>query len=395
MEIKHYIKEILFLNGTNAFFKARMQEKKAVSDLVHYHCKALETGIKLVEAETLAQALKQRLEEREISPVPKRKGDLHIFLAFSLSNWEYILPIALEPFGLITEFEWRSQGFDHNPSNWLQQRDTMNKSMIEAFFKANAKKPIDVVVGYLSGYNTDPAILQKMREAGSVILNFNWDDKLSFRGKIFGDRWTGPAALASTVDLNLTNAPDSCIKYMVEGGLAKFWPEAAYPDVYKPYNVPFEYDVSFVGGKYGWRPKVITRLRKMGVNVTCFGNGWENGVLSDKEMVKLYSRSRINLGFAGVGYSQKLMCLKGRDFEVPMSGGLYLTQDNPELSLVYDVGKEILTYRNEKDCAAKIKWILANLKEADEIRKAGRIWALKAHTWEKRFGDVFKMIGVI
>ena len=234
-----------------------------------------------------------------------------------------------------------------------------------------------------------------MGESGAVIFNFCWDDKLSFRGKKVGDRWSGPATLAPVVDLNLTNAPDSCIKYMVEGGLAMFWPEAAHPDIHKSYDLPFEYDVSFVGGKYGWRPRFISKLQKLGVNITCFGNGWKNGPLSDDEMVKLYSRSRINLGFAGVGYSKKLMCLKGRDFEVPMSRGLYLTQHNPELSLVYDVGKGIVTYKDEKKCVEKIKWLLADPDEADKIRDAGRKRTLKDHTWEKRFEKIFRLAGIM
>jgi len=267
--------------------------------------------------------------------------------------------------------------------------------MLEAFYKANAESQVDIVVGYVSGFTTAPKILQKMGEAGAVIFNFSWDDKLGFSGRMVGGRWIGPAALASVVDLNLTNAPESCGKYFAEGGFAMFWPEAAHSDIHKPYDLPFEYDVSFVGGKYGWRPKFIARLQKMGVSVTCFGNGWGNGSLSDEEMVKLYSRSRINLGFAGVGHSKKLMCLKGRDFEVPMSGGLYLTQNNQELSLVYDAGKELVTYKDAKDCAKKINWLLAHPDEADDIRKAGRMRALRDHTWEKRFGDAFKMAGII
>ena len=107
-----------------------------------------------------------------------------------------------------------------------------------------------------------------MEQIRAVIFNFNWDDKLGFHGRMVGGRWTGPAALASVVDVNLTNAPESCIKYFAEGGLAMFWPEAAHPDIHKPYDLPFEYDVSFVGGKYGWRPKFIARLQKMGIKVT-------------------------------------------------------------------------------------------------------------------------------
>lgn len=210
-----------------------------------------------------------------------------------------------------------------------------------------------------------------------------------------GGRYTSTAAIASVVDLNLTNSPESIIKYRVHGGLGMYWPKGACHDIHKPYRTRFEFDVSFVRGKYGWRPKFVERLQKMDIKVTCFGNGWENGPLSNEEMVRLYSLSRINLGFAAVGHSKKLMCLKGRDFEVPMSGGLYLTQDNPELSLVYEVGKEIVTYQKVRDCAEKIRYLLDHPEEAAKIRKAGRERALKDHTWERRFERIFKMVGLL
>lgn len=375
--------------------KARLQERHVRNEIQFYNRKAAVNGIKLLDDTAVAQALKGRLERRAIVVTPKRKGDLHVFLAYPLNNWETVLPAALKPFGRVTEFEWRSKGFDNKSAHWTEQRNLMNEAMLDAFMRAHSQKAIDIFVGYVSGHNTDPHILQKMGEAGAVITNFSWDDKLGFKGDRIGGRWSGPAALAHAVDLNLTNAPESCVKYAVEGGLAMFWPEAAHPAVHKPCDLPFEYDISFIGGRYGWRPDFIKKLRGMGINVVCFGNGWENGPLSDDDMVRLYSKSRINLGFAGVGHSKKLMCLKGRDFEVPMSGGLYLTQDNPELSLVFEAGKEIMIYRNEKDCAAKIRWILANPEDADKIRKAGRSRALRDHAWEKRFGDVFKMIGII
>jgi len=395
MSIKQQLKNIPFFYMANAAIKAMLQERKAVDELVYYQRKASEGGIKLLDQDALSQALKEKLSQRGIHPLSNQKGDLHIFLAYPLNNWESVLPIALKQFGRVSEFEWHSHGFDSKSANWLEQRDSMNKAMLKSFHRANSESPIDIVVGYLTGYGCDPEVLREMGQSGAVIFNFCWDDKLGFRGRMVGGRWTGPAALAPVVDLNLTNAPESCIKYFAEGGLAMFWPEAAHPDIHKPYDLPFEHDVSFVGGKYGWRPKFIVKLQKMGVNITCFGNGWEKGPLSDEEMVKLYSRSRINLGFAGVGHSKKLMCLKGRDFETPMSGGLYLTQDNPELSLAYDVGKEIMTYKAEKDCAEKIKRLLNNPDEAEKIRKAGRIRALRDHTWEKRFEDAFGIINLL
>ena len=392
--LKSNLKRSPALNTLNAAIKSYLQEKQAKRSLDFYREAAKKRPYSL-EKNNVVAALKKRFLAKGINPTRKRKGDLNIFLAFGLSNWERILPVALQPFGKVNIFEWRSMGFDDYSRDWLKCRDRMNVEMLKSFHKANLERPVDAVIGYLSGYNTDPKILSEIGKDGAVIFNFCWDDKLNFPGQRVKGRYTSPAAVASAVDLNLTNSPESIIKYVVHGGLAMFWPEAAHPDIHKPYDLSFQYNVSFVGGKYGWRPKFIEKLKRTGINVTCFGNSWENGPLSDEEMVKLYSRSRINLGFAGVGHSKKLMCLKGRDFEVPISGGLYLTQDNPELSLVYGTGKEIVTYRDEKDCGERIKWLLANPDEADKIRKAGRKRALKNHTWEKRFEDVFRLAGVM
>jgi len=395
MNIKNFLKKSILLNRLNIWMKGHFQEFKANRELLYYEREAVRKNLKILEGNELAVEIRQRLASRGINPLPKPKGNLHIFLAFAINNWEYILPIALKPFGKVTVFEWKSLGFDQDSKNWLKVRDIMNKEMLNAFKKAHSEQPVDAVVGYLCGYNTSLETLTEIGKAGAVIFNFCWDDKLHFLGPKVGGRYYGPAAIASAVDLNLTNAPNSCIKYLVCGGLSMFWPEAAHPDIHKPYDVPFEFDVSFVGSKYGWRPKFIAKLQRMGIKVTCFGNGWENGPLSDKEMVKLYSRSKINLGFAGIAQSKKLMCLKGRDFEIPMSGGLYLTQDNPELALVYEIGKEIITYKNGKDCVKKIKWLLNNPDEAEIIRKAGRERALKEHTWEKRFEDIFHLAGIM
>jgi spore maturation protein CgeB len=121
----------------------------------------------------------------------------------------------------------------------------------------------------------------------------------------------------------------------------------------------------------------------------------KNGPLSNEEMVKLYSLSWINLAFGAVGHSKKLMCLKDRDFEVPMSGALYLTQDNPEGSLVYEVGKEVVTYQDVRDCDEKIKYLLDRPGEAAKMRKTGHERALKDHTWERSFERIFKMVGLL
>ena len=394
-ELTSYLKGILknvgILNRLNSLAKCYVQERRARTSQYYYGRHARQPLIKQQLSTDIGilldRKLIDRLGKREIGLV----GKLHLFVAFSLTNWESIIPLSLEPYGKVTVFEWSRYGYEDKQSDWLERRDMMNQEMLTAFLTANEDQKIDAVIGYLSGHNTSAETLNKMAATGAVIFNFCWDDKLNFPGKLLGGRYTSPASIANSVDLNLTNAPDSIIKYAAHGGLAMFWPEAAHPGVHRPYEQDFEFDVSFVGASYGWRPRFMANLKKLGINVECFGNGWPNGPLSQEEMIRVYSKSRINLGFAGVGFSRNLMCLKGRDFEIPMSGGLYLTQNNPELSLVYKVGEEILTYKNEDDCATLIKMVLKNPAWAESMRIFGRERTLRDHTYEARWKEIFEL----
>jgi len=392
--IKQLLRKNKFITEFYGLWKARLQEKKALSDLDFYRRIAVEKKLKLPQNGDICGALRERLKNNAKKPAIKPKGEMHIFLAFPLNNWEAILPVALAPFGKITVFKWKSVGLFNNRSEWLRYRELLNLQMIKKFEEAFNIQPIDAVVGYFSDFYIIPETLYKMSESKAIIFNMCWDDKLYFSG-FYKKQARGIGSIVAAIDLNLTNSYDSLIKYFASGGLAMFWPEGAHPQSHSPVDVPFKYDVSFVGQRYGLRGRFIEKLRGNEIDIITFGLGWENGTLLDKEMVRLYSESRINLGFAGIGYSSKLMCLKGRDFEIPMSGGLYLTQDNPELSRVYEVGKEIVTHKDINDCVNKIRWLLNNPAVADKIRKAGRERALRDHTWEKRFEEIFRLSGLL
>ena len=125
------------------------------------------------------------------------------------------------------------------------------------------------------------------------------------------------------------------------------------------------------------------------------GRGWEGGILPPEEMVRLYSRSRVNLGFGGIGHMVKVQCLKGRDFEVPMSGGLYLTSYHPALEDCYEAGKEIACYTGKRDCLSQIRHLLGHPEEAESIRRAGRARALRDHTWHSRLEGLFRAAGLL
>ena len=64
------------------------------------------------------------------------------------------------------------------------------------------------------------------------------------------------------------------------------------------------------------RRRFIEQLQRAGIRVACFGSDWGTRFVSDNERVEIFSRSRINLGIGGVGYSDRITCVKGRDMDV-------------------------------------------------------------------------------
>jgi spore maturation protein CgeB len=227
------------------------------------------------------------------------------------------------------------------------------------------------------------------------MVHFSLNDKEHFVGKVRGGLAFGSRDICRWFDLCWTSTEDALKKYCVEGALPVYLPEGANPELHRPLEQQKSIDVSFVGQCYGNRPETIRRLGAEGIRVEAFGYGWPNGPLSTEEMVRLYAKSRINLGFGGVEGHEETYCLKGRDFEIPMSGGLYLTEYHPELRSVYDLGKEIVAYGGFDDLLANIRHLLADPQKAEAIRQAGFRRARRDHTWEKRFERLFTLMSLI
>lgn len=122
------------------------------------------------------------------------------------------------------------------------------------------------------------------------------------------------------------------------------------------------------------------------------------GVLTDSDMIQMHSRSKINLGFSSCGTTheteERIVQVRLRDFEVPMSGGFYLVEYMEELEEFFDIGKEIVCYSDPDDLVDKIEYYLEHDHQREEIRRAGYERALRNHTWHKRFEMAFKQMGM-
>ena len=315
---------------------------------------------------------------------------------------------------------------------------------------AHAQKPLDLFFSYFYDACVQPETIDEIRSLG--IVTVNWYCNASYQLHLAAD-------LSPRYDWCLVPERFRLADYEALGARPVYCQMAANPSIYRPYDDPVDFDVTFVGQAYGDRPASIRHLLESGIDVRVWGPGWrelaeEKGhrlstftheasrkarraltlqgwaaiarrlsgaargrlrrdgtaervevrlpgrmlgdPLDDVAMIRMFSRSRINLGFSAVGDThasgQRVLQVRLRDFEVPMSGGFYMVEFMPELEEFYQVGKEIVCYRGRDDMVEKIRYYLAHEDEREKIRVAGWNRARRDHTWQERFRTVFERI---
>ena len=103
----------------------------------------------------------------------------------------------------------------------------------------------------------------------------------------------GSVGLGSGVDITLTTSPETCKWYFTENMSAIFWPLASDENLFgSSDNSNKDIDILFIGNRYGIRGKLINYLTKRGVNVSCYGDGWENGYVDADQNVSLSKELR-------------------------------------------------------------------------------------------------------
>jgi hypothetical protein len=84
-----------------------------------------------------------------------------------------------------------------------------------------------------------------------------------------------------------------------------------------------------------------------------------------------------------------------RDFEAPMCRACYLTGHTDEIEEFYKIGAEIDTYRGPEELVDKARYYLAHSEAAERLREAGYQRAVRDHTWERRFEELFRKTGLV
>lgn len=158
------------------------------------------------------------------------------------------------------------------------------------------------------------------------------------------------------------------------------------------------YDVSFVGTYRPSREKYLANFSEFNLNIwgdprwakSSLKRFVRGGRISLEEMKNVIRQSRISLNIYFEGYNLNGAPL--RIFEVTGTGGFLLSEYRKVLSKLFVLEKEIVCGKSIKELRQKIRHYLINPQKRERVAIAGYKRAKRDHSWEKRLGEMFKII---
>jgi spore maturation protein CgeB len=283
-------------------------------------------------------------------------------------------------------------------------RQTLQNEILK---KANEKRP-DIVFFILQKNQVELSTIISLQQMNFFTVAFFGDDQWRF------DDWT--SLYATYFNVCITTDKFSIEKYREIGQKNIIYSQWASLCPKIKGNIPYKYDVSFIGGANPYRKWFIAFLEKKGISVHCFGSGWKNGRASYEEMEKIFSSSKINLNISNsVSYDFRFMVsslknfastikahiknnsknssqTKARNFEIPVQGGFQITDYVPTLDEYFDIGKEVVCYNTVDDSVKIIKYYLKHEDSRETIKYAGIQKARSRHTFKNRIREFMSEI---
>jgi len=235
-------------------------------------------------------------------------------------------------------------------------------------------------------------------------INFFGDDSWRF------DNFTKLFAPAFTY--SMTSDKFSLPKYKELGIQKVFMSQWAAIDDARPIKpLPYKHDVSFLGACNPFRAWFVKQMKKQGIVVQCFGNGWPNGSISNDEMTKLFASSKINLNLSNsASFDLRYMFsnpknfvhtfhtkknasqIKARNFEINYYAGFQLADYVAALEDYYHIGKEIACYSTLEDAILLCNYYLNNEKLREQIRDQGFAKAQKMYSYKTQLKIILDQI---
>jgi len=247
-----------------------------------------------------------------------------------------------------------------------------------------------------------PETLEKLKQKTQTI---NWFGDDTWRFDDFVKKYAPHFTYVVSADKY------AALRYKKELGIHPIVSQWAAIEVPINSEVKYEFDVSFVGGAHPVRKWFVHELSKRGIKVDCFGHGWSNGAVSSERMYEIFRNSKINLNlsnsktydyrfltsslknfYVGIRSNKVAPQIKARNFEIPYAGGFQLTEYVPGIEEYYELGKELICFKDVDETTTLIKYYLSQDEERIDIAKRGFSKTANNHTYSQRLKIIFEAI---
>lgn len=206
-------------------------------------------------------------------------------------------------------------------------------------------------------------------------------------------------------DLIITSFPHYVKKFKKMGIKSEYLPLAFDSRILKRVKKSKrKYNVTFIGGLSLSHNKGLKILNYLAKNkkVDIWGYGREilspisklykyhHGEAWALDMYKLLAESKITINRhidVADDYANNM-----RLYEATGMGAMLITDKKKNLNELFEVGKEVIEYENEKDLLDKINYYLKHDDEREKIAKAGQRRTIKDHNYSNSMIELVKII---
>jgi len=239
----------------------------------------------------------------------------------------------------------------------------------------------------IGGFHTPPAVLERIAALPTRPPMIGWV------GDIFGE---AAAALAQRYDLVAYTDSGLAQRHRTLGfaGEAAFAPHAVDPHVEAPAAERAPRMV-FVAVPTPGRQAVVGAVS---APLALYGQGWTGdgghdvhpGRLPARRLLRVYARH-----LASLNVRNELNVLTGlnqRNFQPYLAGTPVVTDDQPDLPLCFEPGREALVWRDVDELNDLYARLLKSPDAAATVGAAGRRRVLADHTYGRRLAALVKLI---
>jgi hypothetical protein len=169
---------------------------------------------------------------------------------------------------------------------------------------------------------------------------------------------------------------DVVSEFLHENPLSFWMTQGIDSNIFKPKTIHKDIDIFFAGTRDSHREKMVDTFRAKGLNIVCYGRGWENPPIFHNDLVQFYQKSKIvlNICRGGSGFSIRV-------FQVLGSGSFLLSDYCEDLEKVFTKGVHMEWSSDIGILADQAMYYLSNKSHREDIEKNGCKFTHKEKNW--------------